>query len=63
MKMEITLSLNEAKELLAKALSVMKVGAHEFEVTEVEWQSYSTKVVFTLETPTPAVEPPSGDIL
>jgi hypothetical protein len=62
--MEITMSLKEAKSLLAKAVALTGVGEQRFEVTEVDWKSYSTEVVFTLETPDPAIEPaPAGDLL
>jgi hypothetical protein len=64
MKMEITMSLKEAKSLLAQAIALTGVGEQRFEVTEVDWQSYSTVVVFTLETSEPAIEPaPKGDVL
>lgn len=64
MKMEITMSLDEAKKLLAKSIALTTVGTQHFEVTEVDWKSYSTSVVFTLETPTAPIEPPpSGDTL
>jgi len=57
MKMEITMSLKEAKSLLAQSIALTGVGEQQFEVTGVEWESYSTKVVFTLETPEPAIKP------
>lgn len=58
------MSIKEAKSLLAKAIELTGVGEQRFEVTKVDWSSYSTTVVFTLETPEPAIEPaPTGDIL
>ncbi len=62
MKMELTMSVQEAKKLAANALALVPIAGQILEVTEVEWRSYATEVVFTLTTPEPAIEPaPAGD--
>ena len=59
MKINLVLTLDDAKELASSALHVTGVAGKEFKVVDAKWEGYKDSVTFTLE----SVEPPVENLL
>jgi len=59
MKINLVLTLDDAKELASSALHVTGVAGKEFKVVDAKWDRYGESMIFTLE----SVEPPVENLL